>query len=492
MVARPTEFFSEHAHEVFGWLDGERKSPREALIEGAAGTGKTRTDLEFIYKYGLKFPGSKIVIVRDIRADMSETVLVEWEEFVLGPDHPSVRGGPQRKDRDTYTLPNGSQYIVRGFDRDSKLFSGQYHGGLFNEATELRSEEKWETLHRAMRAPLVHHGQFRFLMAECNPREEYHWLNERASAGRMMRIRTFLKDNPRWYDHFKRRWTQDGIEYIGNLSQGLTGPNRMRLLKGLWTNATGAVLPEFQKGVHVLNGTYDHATKLLTVEGWTAPVEIRWTFGAMDCGYEDSGVFGVWGVDRLGRMFELAEIYRSHWTHQDWVSHIMALKREFGIGLMVSDHDKALIEALNRAFMNERATPFARIADKTLGLAGTKGKDARIEIMRARLHRRELFFMANAPRFSDERLIALKRPWSTPMEIPRLRYEDYVYGQDAVKRASVIDGSTPDHGFDMTLYACSYAASRAVQIAPEMAKPVAGTAAAVFGLKPWQQRKRTA
>ena len=50
MVAVPT-FYSEHARELFGWLDGSRTAPSEALVEGAAGTGKTRADLEHLKEY---------------------------------------------------------------------------------------------------------------------------------------------------------------------------------------------------------------------------------------------------------------------------------------------------------------------------------------------------------------------------------------------------------------------------------------------------------
>ncbi len=490
MVRRVTDYYSEHARQVFSWLEGT-PCPREVLVEGAAGTGKTRTDLEFLRAYAERFRGAKLVLVRDIRADMSETVLAEWEDYVLGPDHPACQG-PGRDNRDKYVFPNTSEVIVRGFDRDSKLFSGQYHGGLFNEATELKSEEKWETLHRAMRAPLTHKGQFRFLIAETNPREEFHWLNERANAGRMHRIRTFLKDNPRWYDHKAREWTPDGLEYIGNLSQALSGANRLRLLKGEWVNASGAVLPEFERDIHVVDGAYDRATRTLHLAGWTDPVPMEWTFGAMDCGYEDSGVFGVWGVDRKGRLFELVEVYRSHWTHQDWVEVIGALTAEFGLQTMVSDHDKAFIEAINRALLRVNGSPFARIADKTLGLSGTKGKDARIEILRARLARREIFFLRDNTRFRDERLVSLKRPWATVQELPRLRYEDYRYGEDKVKQATRIDGTSPDHGFDMTLYACSFAASRALDRGP-LPKPVAvNSAEAILGKAPWEQRRRRA
>lgn len=456
-------------------------------------TGKTYTNLSFVYDYCRTFPRSKIVLVRNVRADLSETVLAEWEDNVLGPGHYLLRHPIQRDNREKYTFNNGSEVICRGFDRDAKLFSGQYHGVLFNEAVELRSEDKWERLHRAVRAPLLHPGQFRFLLAECNPAEEFHWINERAKTGRMHRIQTYLWDNPRWFDHAAGEWTSDGEEYIGNLSRGLSGHNRERLLLGNWFNATGAVLPEFNRDVHEPAGSYDPAARMLSIAGWPEPVKIEWTFGAMDAGYEGAGVFGVWGIDREGRMFCLCEVYRSHWTHDDWVRCIFDLAGEFKLQGMVCDHDKALIEAINRAFLRISATPFARIADKTLGLAGTKGKAARIGLMRSRLQRNAIFWMRDCNRHVDERLIALKRPWKTTMELPRLRHDEFEYGEDPIANAERIDPRADDHGFDQSLYGISYAESRAVRMSAVPEPPKPGTARAIFGPKPWEvQRRRRA
>jgi hypothetical protein len=201
-------------------------------------------------------------------------------------------------------------------------------------------------------------------------------------------------------------------------------------------------------------------------------------------------VFGVWGIDREGRMFLLCEIYHSHWTHQDWIDHILPICAEFNVQGMASDHDKALIEALNRALLRNNATPFVRIADKTLGLSGTKGKDARIEVFRLRLHRREIYFLEGSQRFVDTRLVDLKRPHSTVQEIPRMRYEEYTYGEDKV--GAKIDERTPNHGVDMTLYGCSYAISRAIDRGPAAIVPAPQTARAIMGPKPWEVRRKRA
>lgn len=478
--------YGELADELFAWVEGERKAPEECLAEGPAGTGKTRTILEMLRTYGENYPRSKIVFLRNERAAMSETLLVEWEEFVLGPDHYCVRGGPQRKDREKYTFTNGSEFILRGFDNEQKLFSGQYHVIYFNEATELRSEEKWETLHRAKRAKNTHGQPFRMLLADCNPRQKSHWLNRRAHdpdrAGlpfvplkdRMQRIRGRLEDNPRWYDHDRREWTKDGKDYITSMSRGFTGVNRERLLYGLWSNAEGALLPEWNPGVHVIDATL--AGKSLTIKGWDRPVEIEWTFAAMDAGYEDSGVLGVWGMDDRSRMFRLAEIYRRHWTHDDWAQHVVKLAREFRLQHLACDHDKALIAALNRALVNAGFPPFVRIADKTLGMSGDKAKTARIELLRSRLVRQEIFWVKNANRELDPWLQEKNRPYRSEDEFPNLRYEEFTYGEDKIEKEARVDQRDPDHGLDETLYAVAYATTRAFARAMPEVKYAPGTA----------------
>lgn len=465
------EFRSDLAAEMFGLLDGSRKPAAEYLVEGPAGTGKTFCDMQFVRAYCENYPMSRWVFIRNERVAMNETILPEWEDFVLGPNHYCLRKGPTRENRDKYTFPNGSTVILRGFDNEQKLYSGQYHGALFNEATELGSQDKFETLHRAMRAPLTHGQPFRIIIAEVNPRNRGNWLNKRANPlgvefdpkiHKMKRIRTFLHENPRWYDAATGKWTEDGIDYIGRMSRGLTGVNRTRLLLGQWENATGRVLPQFDPNIHVIEARLEKAfgATLLHVRGWKDPVELRWFFAAMDCGFQNAAVFGVWGMDPQGRLFEVAEIYRSQWTHEEWATHIVALAKEFPLQGIACDHDPALIKALNVALTRANVAGVARIADKTLGRSDEKGQVARLELLRSLLQRNALFYVKNCNRHIDEALKATGPYWNTPAELPDLNHQEVVAGEDDVAKAEKIDKSTPNHGFDMTRYACAFAATR--------------------------------
>ncbi|GAG05846.1 unnamed protein product, partial [marine sediment metagenome] len=56
---------------------------REVLIEGPAGTGKSRAIWEKLYAVAYKYPGCRILVVRKTRESMTESVLVTWEDKVL-------------------------------------------------------------------------------------------------------------------------------------------------------------------------------------------------------------------------------------------------------------------------------------------------------------------------------------------------------------------------------------------------------------------------
>ena len=98
---------------------------RELLIEGPAGTGKSRAVLEKINAAAWKYPGMRALICRATRVSMSETVLVTWERIVLGDGHPAI-GTCSRAHRPTYEFPNGTTIVVGGLDNPDRLMSSEY------------------------------------------------------------------------------------------------------------------------------------------------------------------------------------------------------------------------------------------------------------------------------------------------------------------------------------------------------------------------------
>lgn len=444
---------------MFQWITGDVKCPLECLVEGPAGTGKTHAILQFVRTYVETFPGVTFAIMREIRADMAETVLAEWEDSVLGLEHPAVVNGPTREHRDSYEFPNGSRVLVRGYDKPGKLFSGQLHGVYFCEMWQT-TEDKWQQLHRAIRGSFEgivgYRGEkpFRPLVGDVNPQERTHWANLRAQRGKMHRIMTRLWHNPRWYGEVdpvthRMDWFEDGRDFVNRMRLGTSGVQFERLFLGNWTTASGAVFPEFDSEIHEIDARWDAPNSLLHVAGWDQPVSIRWCIGSKDVGLGGSpGCFQIWGVDPQNRMFRLAEIYRKGWNPDQWAREIVNLCHEFKPLGIVCDHDKAMIHVLNQALHSAGFGQIVRMADKTMGMPGDKAKNARIEMMRLRLVQRKMFWVKKTVRHADLTLPS----WCSEVEVPSWRYQDFDRGSDAIKTGEKPDPTQDDHGIDATLY----------------------------------------
>jgi phage terminase large subunit len=97
----------------------------EVLLSGPAGTGKSRACLEKGYWLALRYPRSRGLIARKTRASLTEAALVTWEEKVAGHSR-RLRRGPSRANREVYRFPNGSEIVVGGIDRASRVMSTEF------------------------------------------------------------------------------------------------------------------------------------------------------------------------------------------------------------------------------------------------------------------------------------------------------------------------------------------------------------------------------
>ena len=206
-------------------LDLFHSHDREILIEGPAGTGKTRAILEKIHILALKQAGIRVLFVRKTRKSLSESALTTFEEAVLPSGFKRLWSGARRGNRDKYTYPNGSEIILGGMDNPVHLFSTEFDVICVFEATEL-SEDEYESLHRALR-----HGRLGYqqVLCDCNPSYPTHWLIRRALGGRMRHLPSRHEDNPTLTP-----------EYMETL-KALTGIRHDRLYRGVWIAAEGAV-----------------------------------------------------------------------------------------------------------------------------------------------------------------------------------------------------------------------------------------------------------
>lgn len=476
MVSATLEFAGPAAEELWGWHDGTRKPPLECLVEGPAGTGKTRLILEFVRSYVEANDGVRVLMMRDHRVDMTSTVLVEWEDAVLGFDHPAVLDGPTRAHRDVYRFANGSEVILGGFNNATKLFSGQYHGIYFNECQQTQ-EAKWETLHRALRAK---GGPFRFLLGDCNPEHEGHWLNQRCNKGVTMRLATKLWHNPRFFRD--GRWQDDGTEYNNRLRSTLTGPNYQRLYLGLWTTATGLVWPEYQPERHSIHAEVTRdARGVWWVEHGGERHELRWFVMSIDEGPVSPGCLQAWGVTPDGVMYRVEEHYFAGLDHSEWIARAMPMVKKFNVQAMVSDHDASFIKAMNRALMDAGLNPICRNADKTLGKPGKEGKRARIEIVRTRWKQDKMFLVKGTVQRDSKLTSRNGVPSCFEDEIPAWIYNEHVAGEDSADSANDPDPRCADHAADCAMYAAAYVWGRGQAPAVQPVKYPAGTAGQVLG-----------
>lgn len=202
-----------------------RSNADEVLICGPAGTGKTRAALEKINWFCDAHPGVRVLVCRETRVSLTESVLVTWENKVLWQGHPALKGDASRANRHSYRYDNGSEVIVGGLDNPDRIMSTEYDMIYVAEATETR-EEAWEKLLTRLRNDK---GPYHQAIADCNPAAPQHWLNQRAIRGQMIRLLSLHKDNPSCTE-----------EYLGRLAQ-LSGHRRARLFEGKWVAAEGSV-----------------------------------------------------------------------------------------------------------------------------------------------------------------------------------------------------------------------------------------------------------
>lgn len=411
-AANPKRFRPCGAHREL-W---SARDPR-VLIEGPAGTGKTRNELERLDFLAWTFPRSRHLIVRKTRASMSESVLVTWERDVHA-DSMHLFGTVRRANRESYSYPNGSVVVVGGLDRPERTYSAEYDTIHVFEGTET-TEDEVEQLLRALRSGKM---PFQQLVVDCNPGAERHWLNVRANGGWFRRIVTRIQDNPRFY--LDGTPTIDGRRFLQSV-EALTGHRRARLLDGRWCSAEGVVFPEFDARVHIIRAM---------PTGWESWRKFR----AIDFGYNDPFVC-LWIADSGEALYVYREHYLSGAIVEDHAREIVRLTGEEVIDYTVADHDREDRETLHRHGVQT--------------IAARKDIDAGLDAVRARLRvqangRPGLYVLESALVQSDRRLKESKRP--TCM---REEFDSYLWSQrrDGVARDIPVDRD--NHALDAIRYA---------------------------------------
>lgn len=367
-----------------------------------------------------KYPNSRHWIGRETRTSMTDSILVIWEEKILGLTHPLVMDGPSRATRHSYDFDNGSSIIVGGMDKTSKTFSAEYDTMTVFEAFETR-QDKVEELGRALRNWKMPYQQ---MMLDTNPDAPTHWFNMLPETAEAPRILTRHEDNPLLFDQTTGQITPQGKDYIARLDK-LTGHRRERLRFGKWVAAEGVVYEEFDRRVHVIDQMPD---------GWE-----RWPkYRSIDFGFNDPFVCQWWAVqDDIAYMYR--EVYRSGRVVEDHARQILRLSQGEEYVASIADHDREDRETLARHGVHTQN------ANKGDILAG-------IDLVKSRLAigangKPRMYFLRDCTVETDRVLLESRRPVSTVGEM-----DCYVYAKtkDGIARDKPEDRD--NHGMDCMRY----------------------------------------
>ena len=387
---------------------------REVLVQGPAGTGKSTGILFRIFELCETVDNIRVLIARETRASMTESVLVTWETKVLPPGHPALVNGPTRAHRQSYVFPNGSTVVVCGLDKPERTYSSEYDIIYIAEATEV-TEDAYEQLHRALRNNRLSWQQ---IVCDCNPSHPRHWLNQRCIAGKMRRIVSRHEDNPAITK-----------EYLATLS-ALTGVRRTRLFLGQWASAEGIVFEGWDESIHVVNEPAIHP---------------KWYAVGVDWGFTAPGTMQVWGVDGDGRRHLYAEYYHTRKKIGDWVGWAKEIHAEYKPQAFVCDPAEP-------GFIDEfRSAGLPAIAaenDRHKGFDSVR----RALVVQADGRPRLTVGRHTLKHAKDSALDSVKKPCCLADEVPGYVYQD----TSTAKRNEEPDPRCADHACDACRYASIY------------------------------------
>lgn len=413
--------------------------PPLLLIDGSASTGKSRGVGEVIYRIASERP-CRIVIVRATRKALTQSVLATWEQEVVHPDDPMLLGA-DKAHRQSYRASSGAEVILIGIrDDPHSTYSVQADIVWVEEAVQLTVHE-FESLFRMLRTrDDSRQLPFKLLICTTNPDGPGHHMYRRFMRGEMTRWRSKHEDNP--------ILTEADLVRL----RSLTGVRRQRLYEGLWVAAEGAVYPNFDSSVHVVD--------LPRVENGDADLialGAKRVVGAVDWGFTEPGAFLVAIVDGDRRCTIVAQLYRTQMPLAWWVEEVAKLHRKYGIERIVADPSRPdSIDAVNRK-LGASAVPICVGADNQRTWTG-KGDLAGIDLVRQMLEpmadgRPRLLIGQGSLVSVDPDLRDQGAPCSLEDEFPLLRYAEVKDGQRDLEHT---DRAGVDHALDACRYLCNH------------------------------------
>jgi hypothetical protein len=264
MVAA-TESYRTFNFEVRGNLERlwdaleARTCPPVVLLTGPAGTGKSFSIVMMLHLLSLRTRGLRILLARKTRRSLTESILAMYEDEILPlTGHTALARGPDRANRNHYTYPNGTRWVLGGLDNPERVKSSSYDIAFLNEGTEFEEGDLGVVRTRVGRPDRV--AGIDAVLIDTNPSIASHWLKRWGDDGRLAFWETHHADNPALYDEKSETWTRAGTRYITRNLQPLRGSMRKRMLEGLWVAGDGAFFADFEEERHVsAHAEYDRA-----------------------------------------------------------------------------------------------------------------------------------------------------------------------------------------------------------------------------------------
>jgi PBSX family phage terminase large subunit len=397
------------------------KSP-ELIIDGPAGTGKSRGLIEKLHLCLTKYAGARGLMVRKTRTSMTETCMFTYERKVLH-ELDKVRWSSQDQ---KYYYPNGSELVVGGMDKATKIMSSEYDIAYAQECTELTLGD-WESITTRLRNGVMPYQQ---IIGDCNPDGPKHWIKHREVTGALRMIPSSHEDNPVLWNHDRKEWTEFGRKYIAKLD-ALTGVRYYRLRKGLWVAAQGVIYDEWDPQVHMID---------------YFPIPEEWPrIWAVDFGFTNPFCWKAYAEDPDGRLICYREIYKTQTLVEDHARMIKAISEgEPQPYAIICDHDAEDRATLERYLEMPTLPAFKPVS------AGIQAVKSRLK--KAGDGRARLLHMRDSLVERDPLLVDQFKPTCTAEEYPTYVWDEKTRGKDNKE----VPVKKDDHGVDVDRYAVAF------------------------------------
>lgn len=420
--------------QLFDWLDGLSKPPPTVLVEGPAGTGKTRAIAEWMYELCERFAHTRILVVRTYRADLREGWQRTFEDMVLWPGHPLLTQGGygQGLHRSKYVFPNGSEIVLGHMEEPERWYSSEWDVVYWNEVKECRDEQVWVKLGRSLRkGSRLTECPFRILIGDTNPGSPRHHLNQACKEGRVHRIVTRHTDNP--------SLEPEAIERLRNM----TGVARRQLYLGEWCDAEGRIIDTFDDHKHLLP-----REKLPKMAFYIGGLDFGRTQALVMLGYPEKD----------GPAYVVHEVYRrdEELGHDWWAAKVREVVERYKPVRIIADS----AEHRSIQFLNSRLSPGPHVVVPVAKTKkGTKSWGAATrEHLRTQFATGKLWLLEDVHRLEGGPDPKIKAgPRCLTDELLEWVYRQPRSGQSlAVDAEGEPDPTCADHGIDATIYALTW------------------------------------